>query len=234
MVAPNSKLQSLSSNFITRAYTRAIRWAFARFYREFAWTYDTVAALVSLGHWPEWGRAALPFLAGRTLELGCGTGNLQRALARRADAPWSLGLDASPQMLAISRRKLAREQLPARLVRGVAQALPFPNASFDTIVATFPSEYILDPASARELRRVLRPGGRAVVLLAAAFGSDGPYQRALGWLYRLTLQRPPSRPAEHQPASLLARRLAEHGFAVDERWQPVGGHAVHLLLAERV
>src|SRR5581483_7415360 len=94
-----------NSKLVTRAYTRAIRWCFARFYREFAWTYDAVAAAVSGGRWPDWGRAALPYLRGRVLELGCGTGNLQRALAQYPGVGWPIGLDASPQMLAITRRK---------------------------------------------------------------------------------------------------------------------------------
>src|SRR5689334_21785273 len=79
-----------------------VRWAFARFYREFAWTYDTVAAAVSGGRWSAWGQAVLPELRGRVLELGCGTGNLQQARARGGQL--ITGLDASSQMLAITRR----------------------------------------------------------------------------------------------------------------------------------
>src|ERR1051325_8335576 len=105
-------------------YRRLIHWAFARFYREFAWTYDAVAAAVSGGRWSAWGLAALQYQNGRALELGCGTGNLQRVLAGRM-AAMPVGLDVSAQMLAITRRKLARAGQPIRLVRAVAQALPF-------------------------------------------------------------------------------------------------------------
>jgi ubiquinone/menaquinone biosynthesis C-methylase UbiE len=171
-------------------YIRIIHWAFARFYREFAWTYDTVAAAVSGGRWGIWGRAALPYLRGRVLELGCGTGNLQRTLATQPDR-WTVGLDASPQMLAITRRKLAASGQPTRVLRAVAQALPFSATSFDCVVATFPTEYITDMATLAELQRVLRPGGRVVVALAAAFSRDGIYQRLVDLLYRATLQRSP-------------------------------------------
>ncbi len=216
-----------------------VRWAFARFYREFAWTYDTVAALVSAGYWRDWALSALPELRGRVLELGCGTGNLQAALARRADLPPALGLDASPTMVALSRAKLARAGLPARLLRADARALPFASDRFDTLVATFPSEYIVDPATLAEVRRVLAPGGRLVVILAALFTADGLYERAVDIAYRLTLQSSPRHgrasaepPPESPPDHRLAYALAGAGFAVRQRWVPAPGGRVLTLTAQ--
>jgi len=218
------------SSFIV--YRSLVRWAFARFYREFAWTYDAVAAAVSGGRWGAWGRVPLPYLRGRVLELGCGTGNLQRALAGRPDL-WAAGLDVSPQMLAITRRKLAASGQSGNLARAVAQALPFSATSFDAIVATFPTEYIIDMATLAELRRVLHPDGRVVVALAAAFSSDGMYQRLLDLLYRATLQHSPHEQPIGSPVSLLGRKLAELGFEVVERWEPIANNQVHLIIAER-
>jgi len=212
-------------------YVRLIRWAFARFYREFAWTYDTVAGAVSGGRWGAWGRGALPYLRGRVLELGCGTGNLQRAIAARRDLR-AVGLDASPQMLSITRRKLAAAGQSSSLTRAVAQSLPFSAASFDSVVATFPTEYIIDMATLAELRRVLRPGGCVVVALAAVFSSDGLYHRLIDLLYRATLQHSPREQPLDPPVSLLGQRLAELDFTVIERWESVANNQVHLVIAE--
>jgi ubiquinone/menaquinone biosynthesis C-methylase UbiE len=233
-----------SSQRLARVYARIVRWAFARFYREFAWTYDTVAALVSGNRWRIWALAALPYLRGRVLELGCGTGNLQWALAQ-ADFSAPIGLDASPQMLTLTRRKLAHIAISPRLLRADACALPFPLAVFDTLVATFPSEYILAPATLAEARRVLRPGGQLVIVLAAQFTGEGLYQRAVELAYRLTLQRPPrstsSKPDAQQRlgelvaspiGAALERELVRAGFTPHAFWHPVANSRVALVVAE--
>lgn len=230
--APTDPVSLLSSP----RYVRLVRWAFARFYHEFAWTYDTVAALVSAGHWRDWALAALPELRGRVLELGCGTGNLQRALAERNHT--AVGLDASPTMLALTRARLARAGRAAPLLRADARALPLAAARFDTLVATFPSEYIADPATLREARRVLRPGGRLVVILAAQLSADGLYVRLLDLAYRLTLQssprpRPagrPATPASEPFAARLGQALVQAGFGLREFWLGAPGGRVYMLI----
>lgn len=71
------------------------------------------------------------------------------------------------------------------LARALAQALPFRNETFETIIATFPAEYITDPRTLSEVRRCLSDGGRFVVLPAAL-----PKNRILAWLFRVTGQAP--------------------------------------------
>ncbi|MFZ9856966.1 MAG: class I SAM-dependent methyltransferase [Roseiflexaceae bacterium] len=135
------------------------RWLLERLYYQFAPLYDTVATLISRGHWFIWGEALIPFCAGPVLELGCGTGHLQASLATHGI--WSIGLDRSPAMLAQAQHRTAR------LIRADSQALPCADQSFSTVVAAFPAPYIADPATLTEVTRVLKPGGYLVILLAA-------------------------------------------------------------------
>src|SRR5512139_3469830 len=92
-------------------------WMCHRLYNEFAWTYDTAASLVSLGRWDEWRREALAYLPehGPVLEIGFGTGELLPALAARPGRVY--GLEPSPAMQTITRRKLRRRGLEGRVSR---------------------------------------------------------------------------------------------------------------------
>jgi SAM-dependent methyltransferase len=120
------------------------------------------------GQWRAWQRLVLPRIHGHeVLELGCGLGDL---LADMTEAGYAcLGIERSPQMVAAARETLQRRKLAQKawVIQGSVQHLPFSNASFDTIISTFPSEYIYDPATIAEVERVLRPGGRLVVVEGA-------------------------------------------------------------------
>ncbi|MEW6086025.1 MAG: methyltransferase domain-containing protein [Chloroflexota bacterium] len=154
---------------------------FKLLYHQFAFTYDIVAAAVSFNRWRDWIREVLPLIEGtRILEFGHGPGHLQRLLRR--DGWLAVGIDESPQMGRLARRNTNGG---ARLTRGLAQRLPFPNEAFDSIVSTFPSEYIFDPCTLSEARRCLRPGGRLIVLPVAY-----PKNRFLDWLYKFTGESP--------------------------------------------
>lgn len=154
---------------------------FKLLYHQFAFTYDIVAAAVSFNRWRDWIREVLPLIEGpRILELGHGPGHLQRLLRR--DGWLAVGIDESPQMGRLARRNTNGN---ARLTRGLAQHLPFPNEAFDTIVSTFPSEYIFDPRTLAEAGRCLPPGGRLIVMPVAL-----PKNRFLDWLYKFTGESP--------------------------------------------
>lgn len=107
--------------------------------------------------------------ASRVLEVGCGPGTLWRDNRARlpADAVVTLG-DLSPGMVAEARGHLGAGAAPFRFLVLDAQAIPFPDASFDTVLAMHMLYHVPDRARAlAEIRRVLRPGGR---FLAATNG----------------------------------------------------------------
>lgn len=152
-------------------FARLYLWATYRLYHEFAWAYDLVSWLVSLGRWSDWRRRALDYVPGpRVLEVGFGTGELLLEMARRGLEAY--GLDPSPEMQRVTARKMARQEVRVPRLRGIAQRMPFPDGRFDALIATFPAPYILDPATLREAARLLRrpdpetnqSGGRFIVV----------------------------------------------------------------------
>jgi ubiquinone/menaquinone biosynthesis C-methylase UbiE len=167
---------------------------FANLYTQMAWTYDLVAAVVSVGMWTSWVRSALAYLDGpQVLELGHGPGHLQIAFNQRAQGlPNSqiTGLDKSIQMGSLAYRRLSKQGFNPRLVHGDAQMLPFPNESFNQVVATFPSEYISSPDTLEEVRRVLAPGGQLIVLPVAWITGQGLLHRLAAKLFQATGQAP--------------------------------------------
>jgi SAM-dependent methyltransferase len=102
---------------------------------------------------------------GAVLDAGMGPGRLLEELERRGWTGW--GIDAAPNMVALARARVpaARE----RIGEGRLEALPFADGTFDAVVAAGVINYTRDPAAiVRELARVLRPGGRAVIALGNA------------------------------------------------------------------
>lgn len=191
-----------------------IRTFFRLLYHELAWTYDLVAWLVSLGQWKAWGRTAIPYLCGKhVLELAHGPGHLLAAMHHAGFAP--IGLDLSPQMGRLALRRLRGDGVPMPLlVRARAQALPFRSAVFDSVVSTFPTEFIVAPATLQEIARVMTPEGCAVVVPGIAFKRTLP-ARCLEWLYTVTGQQEPVPPG-------LADAVVEAGLTLETRRAPMG------------
>ena len=151
------------------AYRRLYGWAAERLYHEFAWAYEAVAWLVSLGHWDAWRGQVLEHVppGARVLEVGFGTGALLVRAAKRGLDVW--GADPSGAMQRIAGHRLRRHGLVGRCVRAPSQGLPFADGAFDAILSTFPTQYIVDPATLRELARLLSGsddagcGGRLII-----------------------------------------------------------------------
>jgi ubiquinone/menaquinone biosynthesis C-methylase UbiE len=156
--------------YVHRIIFPLLRFAFHLFYNPLAFSYDFVSAFVSRGRWRQWTRAAIPRITGtRILEVPCGTGNLQLDMRTAGYTP--IGVDLSASMLGITHRKLEQSGSPAMLVRARAQALPFPNGWFDSVVMTFPPGFVYDPSAFGELDRVLDDRGRLVWVDGARFRS---------------------------------------------------------------
>ena len=126
-------------------------------------TYDRVGATLSFGQDPRWRRflvARLPLDRGHVLDVATGTGLVAEALVARGFRV--TGLDQSVEMLALARKRFGDR---VQLVEASADALPFPDASFDYLTFTYLLRYVDDPAATmRELARVVRPGGTVAML----------------------------------------------------------------------
>jgi ubiquinone/menaquinone biosynthesis C-methylase UbiE len=105
------------------------------------------------------------------LDIGCGTGSLAIAAARRAGPEADVqGIDASPEMIARARRKASKANVAVSFTQGVVERLPFPECRFGVVLSTMMLHHLpgdVRAQCAREIRRVLAPGGR---VLAVDFG----------------------------------------------------------------
>ncbi len=132
--------------------------------------YDFITVALSYGQDGRWKRRlvsrAAPSAGRRALDLATGTGDIAFALAARgADV---VGLDITPRMIELARRKIVERgsvAAPPAFVVGDMLALPFPSASFDIVTTGYGLRNVPDlPAAIEEIRRVLRPGGQFVSL----------------------------------------------------------------------
>jgi ubiquinone/menaquinone biosynthesis C-methylase UbiE len=114
------------------------------------------------------------------LDVGCGTGSLVIAAKQRVGpAGIVAGIDASPEMINRANRKAKRRGTEVVLKNAPAEALPFPDAHFDAVLSTLMLHHLpvkARHACVREIRRVLKPGGR---VLAVDFGQPTRESRGL-------------------------------------------------------
>ncbi len=133
-----------------------------RLFSTIADRYDLITVLLSFGQDRRWKRRLVSLADVRpgapALDLACGTGDIAFAVAARGARV--VGLDVTPRMLELARRKPQAAGGNTRFVAGDMMALPFPDASFDVVTTGYGIRNvpILEPAVA-EIRRVLRPGG---------------------------------------------------------------------------
>jgi demethylmenaquinone methyltransferase/2-methoxy-6-polyprenyl-1,4-benzoquinol methylase len=133
-------------------------------------TYDRYAALLSFLQDPRWRRflvSRVPDDAARVLDVATGTAAVAIELASRSPARRVVGVDQSPEMLAVARDRVQRAGLADRieLRDGRAEELPFDDAEFEALTFTYLLRYVDDPLTTlRGLARVVRPGGTIAML----------------------------------------------------------------------
>lgn len=199
-------------------------------YHPFAWAYDWVSWVVSAGRWQKWVQSIITLLEGPcVLEIGFGPGHLQTWLYERGLQVF--GVDESLNMVRLAQRRLRRSGVVGRLVRARAEALPFCWESFDTVVATFPGNYVWAEDTLEGIWRVLRPGGHLILLLGAVPGGKGLFLRFLRWLFHATAQTPRGSDFQRQLTEYL---LARNYLNVSWKISDYNEDQIWILVAQKV
>lgn len=158
---------------------------------------------------------AVPVVGARILDVACGTGHTALAVAPRAASV--IGVDLTEEMLAQGRRLACERGLRnVSFVRGDAERLDYPDASFEVVVSRYSAHHFPHPERAlREIARVLTPGG--TFLLVDVIAPDVPVQDTL--LNAIEVLRDPSHVRDHRLAEWLAM-FAAAGFTAEmlQQW----------------
>lgn len=202
--------------------------------------YDLLNRVLSLGIDRQWRREAVsrlpPKPALHVLDMATGTADLALEIVRQRPDARVTGVDISNDMLDVGRAKLARRELEhtIELVTAASEDIPYPDGHFDAATVAFGVRNFEDAAGGlAEMRRVIRPGGRIIVLefsrirtfpLEQAF--DFYFGRVLPWIgntwssdpraYRYLYESVQAFPDGKE----FARLLEAAGFQ-QPRWQPL-------------
>lgn len=151
-------------------------------------TYDLLNHSLSWGIDRSWRRAAIdslrPYRPQRILDVATGTGDFAILAAKLLEPEALLGVDLSEGMMEVARQKVEREELQGviRFQKEDCLNLSFPNGSFDALTVAYGIRNFSDlDCGLREMHRVLRPGGRLVIVELTA-PRHFP-MRQLFWLY---------------------------------------------------
>lgn len=155
--------------------------------------YDRLNHLMSLDVDRSWRRRAIRQVVEKDrpqaiLDAACGTGDFAIAIAEAANPGTKVtGVDLSENMLAVMKEKVARRGLQERIStrQGNCESLPWPDCSFDRVTIAFGiRNFEHRELALREFLRVLRPGGRLVILELSV-----PSNSIVRWFYKLYFTR---------------------------------------------
>ncbi|MBL8162040.1 MAG: class I SAM-dependent methyltransferase [Anaerolineae bacterium] len=140
-----------------------IRWAHV---------YDWTVRLLTMGHEKSLREKTIQQAGIRpgdtVLDVGCGTGTLTLlAKATTGETGQVMGIDPSPEMIAVAQRKAAEQHCDVRLQTGVIESLPFPDGTFDVILSSLMFHHLPDDLKVRglaEIYRTLKPGGHVLIV----------------------------------------------------------------------
>lgn len=214
-------------------WRKLIRFGFRLLYYELAWTYDIVSWLVSLGAWRSWQLAALPFVQGeRVLEIAHGPGHMLLALAERGHRV--TGLDLSPYMTQQAQHRLQRQAVSIPLLQGRVPALPFSAGAFDTVLSTFPTEFIMQPETITAVYRLLKPNGRFVIVPEGHLTGTSWLHRLIDWLFVITGQRDGAFDTEPAVAwEPWRQHFNNAGFQTEIHQVPLAGSVATVIVASK-
>lgn len=196
---------------------------------------------VDYGVYGDWRRASLSrswsafcdshVTGNDVLDFGCGDGPLSLFLAVEKRPRRMLGVDILPAAIERARDTLAGAPVPPEVrvefALGSTDALPVPDASFDTLLAFDCLEHVMSPGEIlREWYRVLRPGGRCLIEWFPYKGPWGPHMEALipiPWAHVIFGERAMFRTAEmiYDLPDFVPRHwdLDEHGNKLPNKWR---------------
>src|SRR3954465_13175958 len=165
-VSPGTEAESGMPSRDSEEFATEVRGMFDRI----AGVYDLMNSAMTAGLHHEWRQRAVDRAqvgpGSNALDICCGTGDLALELRRRIGPDGRVvGSDFSEPMLEIARRKSGDEGLPVEFGWADALDLPYGDASFDAVTIGFGARNLADlPKGLSEMARVLRPGGRLVIL----------------------------------------------------------------------
>ena len=129
-------------------------------------------------------------------------------------------------MIRLAQQNIRRAGVRVPQVQCRVQALPFRSGEFDSVVSTFPSDYIADVATLREVQRVTNERGRLIVVFGAQLIGREPSKVLIEWLYRLTGQRE----AKFDDEESIFDRA---GMPARIETETIGASTVTLIVAEK-